>query len=138
MKPYAQWLEDQQAHREMKADPNRRMVPRARTPQRAKEDRIYRARVKVWLTLPKNKWCGIWLAKRGLTSQDVDETGMAGWTDDGVRVAARCPRATVCHHKNKRTGWRLLDESQWLAVSWDEHEWIGGHYEEARSIGVLI
>lgn len=123
---------------EKKAQPKGIYKMPRRKPSRAKEERQYNARVIVWLTLPENRWCRIWLAKRGLVWTDVDETGMAGWEDDGVRAVARCPRATQCHHMDSRHGWRLLDETQWCPASHLEHAWVKTHQSEARRIGVLV
>ncbi|MBS0328253.1 MAG: hypothetical protein JSR30_00240 [Proteobacteria bacterium] len=138
MQPNLQvWLDRKAIREAEKAARPRYRIPR-RKPERAKQERRYNARVKVWLTLPQNKWCAIWLAKRGLTWQDVDENGMAGWEDDGVRVAARCPRATECHHMDSRFGSRLLDESKWCPASHWEHAWVKQNQSEARRIGVLV
>lgn len=52
--------------------------------------------------------------------------------------AMRAPRATDIHHKNKRHGARLNDETHWLAVCREEHEWIHRNPSEARERGWLI
>lgn len=48
------------------------------------------------------------------------------------------PRSVDIHHKAGRTGWRLNDESQWMAVSRKAHEWIHQHPSEARKRGWLV
>lgn len=112
--------------------------PSIRTAKRSKEERVYRARVKVWLTRPENRFCRIWLAKRGLDWTAVDELGRATWMDDGVKVSMACPRATECHHMDSRNGARLLDESKWCPASHWEHAWVKENQSDARRIGVLI
>lgn len=130
-----EWLVAQEKHRERKADP-KRLIPRARTPQRAKEERIYRARVKVWLELPENRWCHIWCAKKGVNPSAVDVDGWVLIPPDFKW--ARCPRSTECHHIDSRHGKRLLDETKWCPASHEHHAWVKENQSAARSIGVLI
>ena len=90
---------------------------RSRRPERAKQDRIYNARVKVWLLQPENLFCWCCLARQ--------------------RKAAR---STNCHHKHGR-GWNgelQLDERLWIPCCSECHPaWIDSHREEARAIGML-
>ena len=47
------------------------------------------------------------------------------------------PLATQVHHRDKRRWARLLDESQWLAVSRQAHRQIEDSLEWARANGYL-
>lgn len=119
-----------------KKEPKVRTRIKRRSTKRAKEERVYNTRVKVWLTLPENKWCGIWCAKKGVHWSAIDEDGKVlippKW------VWARCPRATQCHHRAGRIGAKLLAEKDWIPASHDEHMWVHANASTAREIGVLI
>lgn len=58
--------------------------------------------------------------------------------NDDLLLRASAPRSCDIHHKNGRTGWRLNDESQWMAVSREAHIWLHAHPSEARKRGYLI
>ena len=85
-----------------------------RTPGRAEQERIYRARVKEWLRLPENRWCRVYQLLLG-----------------------RHRPATQCHHYQGRHGMLLLYEPYWIPVSWEGHRWIDDHRERARELGLL-
>src|SRR5215471_7151250 len=91
----------------------RRFVAR-RTPQRARQERIYQGRVKEWLRLPENRWCRVYL----------------------LLLGQRVP-ATQCHHYQGRRGMLLLYEPFWISVSWEGHRWINDHRQQARALGLL-
>ena len=77
--------------------------------------------------LRQHPYCEVWLSERG-----IDEYALhIPW----VPFSAR---STEIHHKAGRTGWRLNDTSQWLAVCREAHEWIHDHPAEARKRGYLI
>ena len=86
----------------------------ARSPRRFEQERQYRARVKVWLTLPENRWCRVYL----------------------LLLNRRVP-TTQCHHYQGRRGMLLLYEPFWVPVSWEGHRWIEDHRTEARTLGLL-
>lgn len=90
-----------------------RSVPK-RTPARMEQERIYRARVKEWLSLPENRWCRVYLV---LLDQQVP--------------------ATQCHHYQGRRGMLLLYEPFWIPVSWEGHCWINDNRQIARGLGLL-
>lgn len=87
---------------------------RARTPSRAKEERVYRKRVKLWLLLPWAKWC-VACEPRGLSIQ----------------------RATQCHHAFGRRGNLLLLEKHWMPVCSRCHSWVHNNVQKARELGLL-
>jgi len=85
-----------------------------RTPERAKEERIYRQQVKEWLRLPENKFCQVYL-----------------------RLIGEHRLATQCHHFQGRRGSLLLYRAFWIPVSMEGHKWIDDHPAEARELGLL-
>ncbi len=87
---------------------------RSRTTQRAREESQYRRRVKVWLTLPENRWCAV---AKALGKE-------------------KC-RATQAHHVRGRIGKLLLMEAHWKPVSAAGHLWIENNRTEARKLGLL-
>lgn len=46
--------------------------------------------------------------------------------------------STDIHHKAGRIGKNFLDDSTWMAVSREAHDWIHSHPKEARAKGWLI
>lgn len=52
-------------------------------------------------------------------------------------IKGRAAFTTDVHHMDGREGERLLDESQWLAVSREGHDWIHAHPKQARERGWL-
>ncbi len=87
---------------------------RTRTPGREEQERLYRVRVKEWLSRPENRWCRVYL----------------------LLLGRRVP-ATQCHHYQGRRGMLLLYEPFWIPVSWEGHRWIEDHREQARAMGLL-
>lgn len=84
-----------------------------------KRRREYSDRRKAFLARPENRWC------------PVVASGV-------VLFVRRRQRTTDVHHKDGREGQLLLDESKWLAVCRDGHEWIHQHPNAARKMGWLI
>src|SRR5215831_12274322 len=85
-----------------------------RTPRRLEEERLYRTRVKEWLTQPENRWCRVY----------------------SVLLGQRVP-ASQCHHYQGRRGMLLLYESFWIPVSFEGHRWINDNRGLARGLGLL-
>lgn len=90
-----------------------RSIARLR-PGRAKEQHVYRTRVREWLRLRENRSCRVYLLLQG----------------------RRVP-ATQCHHYQGRRGMLLLYEPFWIPVSYEGHRWIDDHREHARALGLL-
>lgn len=49
----------------------------------------------------------------------------------------RVPRSEVIHHRNKRRGKRLNDESEWMAASRHWHDCVEEYKSWARELGLL-
>jgi hypothetical protein len=60
------------------------------------------------------------------------------WAIIWPSLAKHNPRSTEIHHCGGRIGEKLNDESLWLAVGRDAHNWIHAHPKEARAIGLLV
>lgn len=84
---------------------------RKRTPKRAREERIYRARVKEWLV---GKFCF------GHASRHL-----------GLEIA------TQNHHYFGRRGRLLLWEDGWIPVCVSCQEWIHSNIEQAREANLI-
>lgn len=83
------------------------------SPAKAKRDRAYNARVRVWKV--ENPWC------------------KACWP-----IFGRLPRPTSdCHHMAGRSGPNLMDETTWLPTDRECHDWIGDNKRAARVLGLL-
>lgn len=96
---------------------------RARTPDRAAQEREYRAEVEKWLKLPENRVCAVW-------SVSEEFRVSLKWKRDSYP-------ATQCHHMRGRRGTLLLDKRYWVAVSNAGHRWIENHPDKARTLGLL-
>lgn len=90
---------------------------RHRTPQRSRDERIYRKRVRVWIKLPENRFC------RGciITSEGVEN---------------KVP-STQCHHKYGRLGKLLIDEKHWIPLCDFCHDQVHRWPEWARNHGLI-
>lgn len=104
---------------------------RSSTPRRARELSRYRQRVKVWLTLPENKFCGAHIWVNGVPRASLNPAGVVDFS--------KLPKApsTQCHHRRGRMGKLLLMEEHWVPVCDDCHRWIHSHVEKARDIGLI-
>ena len=115
-----------------------RRISKRRSGERAK----YLLRRKIFLA--KHPYCQWWLAEHGKRESQVLIRGgglpFISKVDKypGCFDFWRVPYSREIHHKNKRTGARLLDESQWMAVSRAGHKWIEAHKSEARAKGYLL
>jgi len=55
-----------------------------------------------------------------------------------VKLNARPVRRTEdVHHSAGKLGDRLLDDTKWIPVCREHHEWIHSHIEEARRLGLI-
>jgi hypothetical protein len=84
--------------------------------------------------LREHPFCEFWLACRGVTQAEA--IAARGWVCRHG-VWRRAPRSSEVHHRDKRRGGRLLDETQWLAVSRRAHRFIEEHKGAARALGFL-
>jgi hypothetical protein len=106
---------------------NLRQPIKRRTPERAKDERLYNKRVKEWLLDPKNRWCLVSIAMLDAPK----DARLLGWR------FKKPIRATQCHHSRGRIGKLLLMEEFWKPVSWHGHELINHYPELARRLGLL-
>ncbi len=97
---------------------NREIKIRRRKPKRAADERIYNARVKVWLI---GKVCVVF------------EAGRFPGYPAGTKV-----QATQCHHAAGRTGEFLMLEKFWVPVSFEGHGFIERNRKEAKARGWLL
>ena len=116
-------------------------LPRV-TKKRAKENRQYNARVKVWLT--EHPVCEVWCKENGFkwVAPGIYHSLVDGKQYPGVGLIYAfewlAPRATQCHHRNKRRKSMLLDERYWLAVCDENHKRIEENKSWARANGFLL
>lgn len=112
-----------------------RTVPLRRVSRRRLEQiRLYGVRGPRFLKA--HPYCQVWLALRAVTeAAAIRGRGLVINPQTGRQV--RVPRSTAIHHRNKRRGARLLDECEWLAVSWWGHAQVEENKRWARSRGFL-
>jgi hypothetical protein len=101
------------------SQPLRRTPLRKVSTKRARELREYSKKRKAFLAA--HPWCEVEIATG-------DYKGPKGMPSASVDI----------HHKAGRTGWRLNDETQWMAVSREAHEFIHQNPAEARKRGWLV
>lgn len=116
----------------------RRTPLRKVSSKRSRELREYSKKRKAFLA--EHPLCQVWLSRNRYR-----ELGQGFYEDRANKIhsdlmveANGCPRACDIHHKAGRTGWRLNDESQWMAVSREAHEFIHRNPSEARRRGWLV
>lgn len=121
---------------------------RKRTPARAKQERQYNARVKVWLK--EHPVCEVWCHEKGWRWASHSEQHGAMYQrisapyyliDFGslyLLTRSHARASTQCHHRNKRRGAMLLDERYWLAVCDENHKRIEENKSWARANGFLL
>lgn len=112
----------------MKRSPLRRISVR-----RLAETRLYRFRIQQFLF--RHPYCQVWLTEHGISEAEAIQRSGLVHLMDGSRVMV--PLATEVHHRNKRRGWDLLDQSEWLAVSREAHRRIESEKTWAREQGFL-
>ncbi len=126
----------------MKRTPLKRGGPLKRTKRlspvskkRRKESAIYLKKRAAFLEA--HPFCEVWLQNNGIELVDVPDglDGTFSIISDGKTKTA--PRSTEVHHTAGRTGENYLDESTWMAVSRQAHEWLHAHPREARAKGWL-
>jgi hypothetical protein len=92
---------------------------RTRTKERAKQERQYNKRVKVWKREnPHCKACEALFMYRGGRPE--------------IKLTSDC------HHKMGKEGELLLDERYWLPVCRWCHDWIEEHGRLARALGFVL
>ncbi len=101
--------------------------------RRLEQLRSYAARRAQFLR--DHPYCQLWLAEHGVDeARTIRERGVLPF---GGQPRVQVPRSATVHHRNKRRGGRLLDEREWLAVSWTGHRRIEDHKAWARDRGFL-
>lgn len=101
--------------------------------RRLRESQLYRYRIRQFLLV--HPYCQVWLAEHHLTEDDAKHLRGLVRLSDGTQVSI--PLSTQVHHRNKRRGADLLDQSEWLAVSREAHERIENNKTWARAQGYL-
>ncbi len=111
----------------------KRTALRRLSPRRLLETDLYRFRARQFLL--KHPYCQVWLAEHALTETTLIATGGTITRPDQPPLIA--PLATQVHHRNKRRGADLLDETEWLAVSASAHTHLETHKSWARARSYL-
>lgn len=112
----------------------RRTPLRRISSRRLDEQAEYRIRSAAFLLA--HPYCQVWLTERGIDERVAIRC--SGVLDFGPGVSrVLVPRSRTVHHRNKRRGPRLLDESEWMAVSWAAHQRIENNKAWARERGYL-
>lgn len=126
----------------------RRSNMRRVNPRRLEELKRYWARVPMFLR--EHPYCQLTIALYGLSEASVIRcAGLvpvpAGppieLPDQGTIPRPQwitVPRSQEVHHRNKRRGDRLLDESEWRAASSRMHDWVEHNKAWARRYGLLL
>jgi hypothetical protein len=100
----------------------------SKSKRRTREERIYAKKRKAFLEA--HPVCQVWLANNCFD----DRHGPFLAHRFGERVPGSCD----IHHKAGRTGGGYLDESTWMAVSREGHDWIHAHPKEAEARGWIV
>lgn len=84
-------------------------------------------------------WCQAYCIRRGIDYRVVrDNNGVYPEVTQGGMVHwLRVPPSSEIHHVAGRTGWRLNDDTKWLAICRAEHTFIHENPGVARSLGLL-
>ncbi len=106
----------------------KRPLPRV-TKKRAKQLREYSKRRKAFLEA--HPICQVWLKENSVTETTVSVAML-------LLIYPQAPRSTEVHHRGKRRGEALLDESLWLACCQKNHERIEQNKSWARANGFLL
>lgn len=113
--------------------PLRRFTPLRRISlRRSQELAIYWPRRELFLA--RHPYCQLWLAEHGMA--EAEASAFEGWVIVGGRLW-RVPRSRQVHHRDKRRGNRLLDETEWMAISPAGHDRLENHKTWARASGYL-
>jgi hypothetical protein len=97
--------------------------------KRRKDSAIYSKKRKAFLEA--HPFCAVWVEAAATRIRVLREAGL-GIGD--IRPLRSCD----IHHKAGRSGANYLDESTWMAVSREGHDWIHAHPSEARAKGWLL
>jgi hypothetical protein len=126
--PLEKWL----ARGKKEKKPRKPMKPRSK--KRAKADAEYSVRRKRFLAA--HPYCQWWIREK--LEHVVAIYGFE--TAEKLLIAryARLPASTQIHHMRKPKCKYLNDESTWMAVSREGHEWIENNKSEARKRGYLF
>lgn len=108
--------------------------------KRARQYREYMLRRALFLVA--HPYCQVWLTENSFTeAQAIEGKGIViRETMRGVavmRAHLAVPASEEIHHRCKRRGMTLLDESTWMAVSHDNHMHIENNKSWARERGYL-
>lgn len=131
-------------HVGQKALPEKKHKPMKRvSDKRRGQLRIYGPRAKRFLE--DHQICQVWLKENGWKESwpeagwyyRLDEETFPLATTNRLVNVFNAPRSTQVHHKDKRRGARLNDETKWLAVCSKNHRRIEDNKAWARANGFL-
>jgi hypothetical protein len=116
---------------------------RKRTPKRAKADAEYGVRRKRFLE--EHPYCQWWIRENmsiqvgvfGFESTENLVIDSIGQIRSALGRIIKAPPSSQIHHMRKPKSKYLNDESTWMAVSREGHEWIERHKNLARERGYL-
>jgi hypothetical protein len=129
--PLEKWL----ARGKKDKKPRKPMKPRSK--KRAKADAEYSVRRKRFLA--EHPYCQWWLRENGCTEEQADLFQGWVWINQyNTMVKVQVPLSNQIHHMRKPKSKYLNDESTWMAVSREGHEWIENNKSEARKRGYLF
>jgi hypothetical protein len=100
----------------------------AMSKKRKKDSRVYSQKRKAFLSA--NPFCEVFVG--------VYQTKSWGQLHKIWPLLGLFPRSCDIHHKAGRSGTNYLDETKWMAVSREGHDWIHSHPKEARAKGWLL
>lgn len=109
---------------------------RRERPERTAQRLEYYERRRAYLKA--HPYCQIFIEVHSMIEKEVVECfGVARGTLCGDRCWLTAPKATTIHHRNKRRGQRLNDESEWMSASRFWHDEVERNKAWARSLGLL-
>ncbi len=86
--------------------------------------------------LDAHPYCQWWLAENGFLEQDVTFGGRLSGILSSVSLKA--PRSIEIHHRKGRVGNLLYDQSYFMAVSREGHNWIHANPRESYESGYML
>jgi hypothetical protein len=125
--PLEKWL----ARGKKEKKPRKPLKPRSK--KRAKADAEYSARRKRFLA--EHPYCELHLME---FVEPLLKSQIGAWALHLCGMDKCVPRSTEIHHMRKPKSKYLNDESTWMAVSREGHEWIENNKSEARKRGYLF
>ena len=120
---------------------DRTKKPKVRKPirkvgkKRAKSNAEYAKRRKAFLET--HPYCWLLLMEHGIQESEIDKNGTVEFHRGFNMIRRAVPLATEIHHKKKPKCKYLNDESTWMPVSREGHEWIEANKKLARERGYL-